>query len=93
MPISRHADPFGRDAIRAWTEIGDRVARTGCRKLVFINSHGGNDPAIDTAALDLRGRWRMLAVHATWRRLGYPDGLFSPRERPMASMAAISKPR
>ena len=24
--------------IRAWEEIGDSVARTGCRKLVFINS-------------------------------------------------------
>ena len=27
---------------RAWTEIGESVARTGCRKLIFINSHGGN---------------------------------------------------
>ena len=26
---------------RAWTEIGDSVARTGCRKLIFMNSHGG----------------------------------------------------
>jgi creatinine amidohydrolase len=30
--------------------------------------------------LHLRMRWRMLAVHASWRRLGYPDALFSPRE-------------
>ena len=32
---------------RAWTEIGDSVARTGCRKLIFMNSHGGNVPVID----------------------------------------------
>jgi creatinine amidohydrolase len=25
-------------------------------------------------------RWRMLAINASWRRLGYPDGLFSARE-------------
>ena len=68
-------------AIRAWTEIGDGVARAGCRKLVFVNSHGGNVAAIDAVdAITLRLRWRMLAVHASWRRLGYPDGLFSARE-------------
>ncbi len=67
-------------AIRVWTEIGDSVARTGCRKLVVMNSHGGNGAAIDATTLHLRRRWRMLAVHASWRRLGYPDALFSPRE-------------
>jgi len=63
------------------TAIGDGVARAGCRKLVFINAHGGNGPAIDAAALSLRARHAMLCVHASWRRLGYPDGLFSERER------------
>ena len=67
-------------AIRIWQEIGDSVARTGCRKLVVINAHGGNGAAIDATTLYLRRRWSMLAVHASWRRLGYPDGLFSPRE-------------
>ncbi len=67
-------------AIRAWTEIGDSVARAGCRKLVAMNAHGGNSAAIEAVTLALRMRWRMLAVHASWRRLGYPDTLFSPRE-------------
>jgi creatinine amidohydrolase len=67
-------------AIRAWTEIGDSVARTGCRKLIVMSSHGGNGPAIEAAALALRMRWRMLAIHASWRRLGYPQDLFSARE-------------
>ena len=67
-------------AARAWTEIGDSVARTGCRKLVVLNSHGGNGAAIEAVTLHLRMRWRMLAVHASWRRLGYPEGLFSLRE-------------
>jgi creatinine amidohydrolase len=45
-----------------------------------MNSHGGNFPAIDAAALALRVRWQMLVISASWRRLGYPDDLFSPRE-------------
>ena len=66
---------------RAWTEIGDSVARTGCRKLIFMNSHGGNVPVIDAVARELRIRHRMLAVHAAWHRLGYPAELFSAQER------------
>ena len=67
-------------AIRAWTEIGDSVARAGCRKLVVMNSHAGNVAAIEAVTQNLRLRWRMLAVHAAWRRLGYPESLFSARE-------------
>jgi len=66
---------------RAWTEIGESVARTGCRKLIFMNSHGGNVPVIDAVARELRVRHGMLAVHAAWHRLGYPPDLFSAVER------------
>jgi creatinine amidohydrolase len=67
--------------VRAWTEIGDSVARAGCRKLIFMNSHGGNVPVIDAVVRELRVRHRMLAVHAAWHRLGYPADLFSAQER------------
>jgi creatinine amidohydrolase len=67
-------------AISALVEIGDSVARAGCRKLLVMNSHGGNNAAIDSALMNLRARWDMLAVHASWRRLGYPEALFSARE-------------
>ena len=66
---------------RAWTEIGDSVARAGCRKLIFMNSHGGNVPVIDAVARELRIRHRMLTVHAAWHRLGFPEGMFSAKER------------
>jgi len=66
---------------RAWSEIGDSVARAGCRKLIFINSHGGNVAVLDAVTRDLRVRHRMLAVNAAWHRLGLPEGLFSTRER------------
>jgi creatinine amidohydrolase len=73
---------FSRETlIQAWIEIGQSVARAGCRKLVFMNSHGGNVPVIDIVARELRVRERMLAVHAAWHRLGLPEGLFSAKER------------
>ena len=64
-------------ALRAFIEIGESVHRAGIRKLVIINSHGGNIALIDLAARQLRVRHAMLAVHASWGRFGYPDGLFS----------------
>jgi creatinine amidohydrolase len=68
-------------AVRAWTEIGESVHRAGVKKLLIMNSHGGNVPIIDIVARDLRARFGMLVVNASWSRLGYPDGLFSPAER------------
>ncbi len=67
--------------VAAWTEIGESVARAGCRKLVFMNSHGGNVAVLAAVVRELRVRCNMLAVHAGWHTLGYPDGLFPPEER------------
>jgi creatinine amidohydrolase len=67
-------------ALRAWAALGESVARTGCRKLVLLNSHGGNSALLDRLALDLRVRLNLLAVTASWARFGYPDGLFSSEE-------------
>jgi creatinine amidohydrolase len=67
--------------LRAFIEIGESVHRAGLRKLVIINSHGGNIALIDLAARQLRVRHGMLAVHTSWGRFGYPDGLFTAAER------------
>ena len=66
---------------RAWTEIGASVARTGCRKLIFMNSHGGNVAVLAAVVRELRVLHRMLAVHAAWHALGFPEGMFSAPER------------
>lgn len=66
--------------IRAWTEIGECVFRAGCRKLVIVNSHGGNIAPIDIVARELRVRFGMLVVSAAWHRLGYPEGMFTAEE-------------
>ena len=60
--------------IRAWTEIGESVARAGMRKLVMVNSHGGNVEIMGIVARELRvqlpdagGAMRMAAA---WRAAG-----------------------
>jgi creatinine amidohydrolase len=67
--------------IRAWTEIGESVARAGVRKLVLITSHGGNVSAMEIVARDLRVRLGMLVVTVGWHRFGYPAGAFDAEER------------
>jgi creatinine amidohydrolase len=67
-------------AQRAWIEIGESVHRAGCRKLVILNSHGGNVAVIDIVARELRVRLGLTVVTASWHRLGYPDGLFPAAE-------------
>jgi creatinine amidohydrolase len=67
--------------IRAWVEIGESVYRAGLRKIVFVNSHGGNSSVLDIVTRELRERLGMFAVFTSWHRLGYPEGLFSAEEK------------
>ncbi len=67
--------------ISAWTALGECVHRAGCRKLVLLNSHGGNSAILDIVAHDLRARLGMLVVLASWQRFGAPDGLFTAQEQ------------
>src|SRR6267378_3288939 len=71
----------GPTVIRAWTEIGESVARAGVKKLVLVTSHGGNVAAMEIVARDLRVRLGMLVVTVGWHRFGYPDGAFGADER------------
>lgn len=63
-----------------WSEIGDSVTRAGVRKLVILNSHGGQIAPMDIVARDLRLRHKMLVVAANWFAMGLPPGLFTPEE-------------
>ncbi|MGI9499030.1 MAG: creatininase family protein, partial [Geminicoccaceae bacterium] len=40
--------------IRVWTEVGVSVARSGVKKLVLFNSHGGQVSIMDVVARELR---------------------------------------
>jgi creatinine amidohydrolase len=66
--------------IALWTEIGESVARAGLRKLVILNSHGGQPQIVDIVAQRLRLARRMLVVKVNSFRLGCPDGLFAADE-------------
>ncbi|MDB5932469.1 MAG: Creatininase [Polaromonas sp.] len=46
--------------LRLWTELGESVAATGVKKLVLLNSHGGQVGLMDVVARDLRTRLGML---------------------------------
>ena len=67
-------------ALPAWSELIAGVARTGCRKLVVVTSHGGNSAMIDILAHECRARHHMLVAIAAWQRFGYPAGLFADGE-------------
>ena len=67
-------------AIRVWTEIGESVHRAGLRKLVLVNSHGGNVDVVAIVARELRVRFGMLAVACQWSRFGSPPGLYTEEE-------------
>jgi creatinine amidohydrolase len=79
-PPAGYVDVTPAALIEAWTEIGGSVARTGIRKLVVINSHGGNEEVIGIVTRQLRVRFDMLAVKTSWEKLGVPAGLFSETE-------------
>ncbi|WP_223478237.1 creatininase family protein [Oricola indica] len=64
-------------AIRRWVRIGEQAHRSGIRKFVMLNAHGGNSPLMTVVATELRVRFDMLAVATSWTRFGLPDGIMS----------------
>ncbi len=69
--------------MRVWMELGECVARTGIRKLVLFNSHGGQVSLMDIVARDLRVKHDLIVYSSNWFTLPLPpevDGLFTPEE-------------
>jgi creatinine amidohydrolase len=66
--------------LATWQDLGRSVARTGLRKLVLLNTHGGNIPLVQLAALRLRQELGMLVVRANYFSFGSPAGLFAEDE-------------
>ncbi|MGI0525067.1 creatininase family protein [Rhizobium giardinii] len=67
--------------ISAWTAIGGKVAEAGLRKIVIVNSHGGNLDVMNIVARELRVRFSMAVVATQWSRFGCPEGLISEHEQ------------
>ncbi len=59
--------------IRLWTDIAESVAASGFKKLVLLNSHGGQVGFMDIVARDLRARLHMLVYSVNWFNLPLLD--------------------
>jgi creatinine amidohydrolase len=69
--------------ISVWMELGAGVARAGIKKLLILNSHGGQVSVMDIVARDLRTAHDLIVYHANWYNLPLGDavtGLFPPEE-------------
>ncbi|MCB1968898.1 MAG: creatininase family protein [Geminicoccaceae bacterium] len=66
---------------RMWFETGASVARAGVRKLIILNSHGGQIQVMQIVARELRIRHDMFVVSCSWPQLGLPEGLVGTHEQ------------
>ena len=55
--------------LRLWTDIAESVAAAGMRKLLLLNSHGGQVSVMDLVARDLRARLDLLVYSVSWFNL------------------------
>ncbi|WP_434287734.1 creatininase family protein [Celeribacter sp. SCSIO 80788] len=69
-----------KTALDAWTEIGLSVARAGLKKMVIVNSHGGNLDLISILGRELRVQAGMMVVKCQWGNFGKPEGMYSAQE-------------
>jgi creatinine amidohydrolase len=65
---------------RVWYELGESVHRAGIRKILFLNSHGGQPQLLEIVCRDLRVKLGMFAVNVMWPRLIDMNGLFDASE-------------
>ena len=60
--------------LRYWMDIAESVLRSGFRKIVVLNSHGGQPQLVEILVRELRVRHGALAVSASTYGFGLPDG-------------------
>lgn len=69
--------------IQSWLQIGQGVARAGVKKLVLLNSHGGNVSSMDIVGRELRARHGLTVLMVQTFSLKLPaqvQALFPPEE-------------
>ncbi|NPC58111.1 creatininase family protein [Caenimonas soli] len=69
--------------VATWVELGECVARSGVKKLLLLNSHGGQVSLMDVVARELRTRCKLIVYSCSWWNLPLGDavnGLFSAQE-------------
>jgi creatinine amidohydrolase len=66
---------------RLWYEVCESIHRAGVRKVIFVNSHGGQPQVMEIICRELRVRLGMLAVSSQWSRFTDLSDLFTTAER------------
>lgn len=64
-----------------WFEIARSVHRAGCRRILFLNAHGGQPQVMEMVCRRLRVELGMFAVSSMWSRFTDLSDLFSDHER------------
>ena len=78
---SEHGDLPGTLSLEAeglaagWVALGAAVASAGLKRLLILNSHGGNPPPIALAAMRLRAQHSLLVVQTHWEAMAEPAAL------------------
>jgi len=67
--------------LAVWCDIARSAIRAGVRRLLFLNSHGGNGALADVATFRLRDEAGVLAAALTTHRFGAPEGMLDAEER------------
>ncbi len=63
-----------------WTDVAESVFRTGLKKLMILNGHGGQSQAASIVARDLRVRHNALVVSVNWWSVRDKPTIFSEEE-------------
>ncbi|XRB18643.1 creatinine amidohydrolase [Pseudoscourfieldia marina] len=63
-----------------WTDVAESAYRSGIRKLVIFNSHGGQPQVMEIVARDLRSRLGMTVITLSWFSFGVPENIFPDDE-------------
>jgi creatinine amidohydrolase len=66
---------------RVWYEVCESVYRAGVRKVLFVNSHGGQPQVMEIVCRDLRINLGMFAVSSKWSSFADLSDLFTAEER------------
>lgn len=70
-------------------DIGASLARTGFRRLVLLNAHGGNTPALEIAARDLKIAHGLRIATCHWYNFNEAERHADPRENAFGIHAGL----